>query len=171
MINQINSHSTTHSTHWKWAWLTAESSSPSADEDVDGVALGDNGGASNDRMGQSASTSDSRLGNTRPSRQISTQSVTGLPVKCSFRTPSCPFDFLYCEQVDSPGQRFNEIIINQTYLKAHHLLLLHGLGCVLHSHPLFVLLWFSSSSSVHSVSPSSSSSTSSSTCVSIRTVL
>lgn len=76
-----------------------------SEDDVDGVALvGDNGGASSDRMGQSASTRDSKLGNTLPSLQISTQSVTGLPVKCSFRTPSWPLDFLYWEHVDSPGQ-------------------------------------------------------------------
>lgn len=38
--------------------------------------------------GHSARTSDSRFGKTLPNRQISDQSVIGLPFKCNFLTPS-----------------------------------------------------------------------------------
>lgn len=52
--------------------------------------------------GHSASTSDSSFGKTRPKRQISLHSETGLPVKCSFLTPSWALVFLYDEHVESP---------------------------------------------------------------------
>lgn len=55
--------------------------------------------------GQSASTNDSKFGKTLPNRQISFHSDTGLPVKCSFLTPSWASVFLYVEHVESPATR------------------------------------------------------------------